>query len=152
MADTSSPVFRSAVIYRDSRAAMAWLEQAFGFETSLVVIDDKDALVHVEMRFGSGIVMIAHEWSEITRSPQSLASCNTQQLHVHIDGDVVAHCARARAAGAKIIQEPADQFYGDRTYRCIDPEGHVWTFAQRIKTMTLPEMEEASGLKLRDRL
>jgi uncharacterized glyoxalase superfamily protein PhnB len=104
------------------------------------------------MRFGTGIVTVAHEWSETTRSPQSIGGPNTQQVHVQIEGDVAAHCERARAAGAKIIQEPADQFYGDRTYRCMDPEGHVWTFAQRIKEMTMPEMQEASGLKMRENL
>jgi uncharacterized glyoxalase superfamily protein PhnB len=75
----SWPVFRSAVIYRDNRAALGWLERAFGFETSMVVVDDHDAVVHAEMRFGSGTIAIAHEWSETTRSPQSLEGRNTQQ-------------------------------------------------------------------------
>jgi uncharacterized glyoxalase superfamily protein PhnB len=62
------------------------------------------------------------------------------------------HCERARAAGAKIVQEPADQFYGDRTYRCLDPEGHLWTFSQRLQEKMMTEMERASGLTLREKL
>jgi len=43
--------------------------------------------------------------------------------------------------------EPEDQFYGDRTYRALDPEGHMWTFAQTVKVMTPGEWDAASGLK-----
>jgi hypothetical protein len=44
--------------------------------------------------------------------------------------------------------EPEDQFYGDRTYRAVDPEGHVWTFAQTVRQVTREEAEQASGLKI----
>jgi uncharacterized glyoxalase superfamily protein PhnB len=147
-----TPVFTSSVIYQDDRAALRWLENAFGFETSMVVTDDKDEIVHAEMRFGNGAVMIAHQWSAQTKSPKSAGGANTQQIHVELDDDIDGHCERARKAGATIIQEPSDQFYGSRTYRCLDPEGHVWTFGQSIKTLSTQEMEKASGLKVRDRL
>ena len=58
-------------------------------------------------------------------------------------------CAdRAREAGAEILQEPAEQFYGDRTYRARDPEGHVWTFAQNVRPFSVEESEKATGLKI----
>ena len=57
----------------------------------------------------------------------------TQSLYVYVD-DVDAHCARAREAGAEIIEEPADQPYGDRRYGARDPEGHHWYFASRSDT------------------
>lgn len=55
---------------------------------------------------------------------------------VYVD-DVDDHCAKARAAGAKILQEPADHDYGqghwcDRCYEAEDPEGHRWWIAQRL--------------------
>jgi hypothetical protein len=43
--------------------------------------------------------------------------------------------------------EPADQFYGDRSYIAIDPEGHRWTFSQPVRVVTPAEMEQATGLK-----
>ena len=52
------------------------------------------------------------------------------------------------AAGAEIIMEPEDQFYGDRSYRCRDPEGHIWTVGQTVKVVTREEAEAASGLKI----
>ena len=39
-----------------------------------------------------------------------------------------AHYARAKAAGAEIVIDIADQDYGGRLYVCRDPEGHVWNF------------------------
>lgn len=153
MADShAEPTFRSAVVYRDDRAALDWLANAFGFEPSLIVSDDAGKIVHAEMKYRGGFLMVAREWAAFTKSPTGLGGANTQYLHVHIDGDIDAHCARARAAGATILAEPADQFYGDRTYRAVDPEGHVWTFAQTVANLTLDEMEKASGLKLREGL
>ena len=40
---------------------------------------------------------------------------------------------RAVAAGAKILQPVADQYWGDRVGRIIDPSGHVWNIATRIQ-------------------
>jgi uncharacterized glyoxalase superfamily protein PhnB len=148
-----SPVpFRTAVIYQDDRRALEWLEKAFGFEVSLIVADDNGKIGHAEMKFGNGIIYVASEWSETTRSPKSVGAKNTQFLHVQLESGVDAHCERARKAGAIITQEPADQFYGDRNYRCLDHEGHLWTFGQTVKTMSFAEMEKASGLKLREKL
>jgi hypothetical protein len=55
------------------------------------------------------------------------------------------------ADGAEIIAEPADQFYGARTYRCRDPEGHVWTVSQPVESVSRGEAERRSGLKITSR-
>ena len=41
--------------------------------------------------------------------------------------------ARALAAGARVVIPAANQFWGDRVGRIIDPSGHVWNVAARIK-------------------
>ena len=64
-----------------------------------------------------------------TKSPASVGGANTQLVHVRLERDLDGHCERARKAGATIFQEPADQFYGDRTYRAFDHEGHCWSFS-----------------------
>jgi uncharacterized glyoxalase superfamily protein PhnB len=66
--------------------------------------------------------------------------------------DIDAHCAHARAAGASILMEPETQFYGDRTYRAKDPEGHIWTFGVTVQQMTPEQWDKASGLTTRKRL
>jgi uncharacterized glyoxalase superfamily protein PhnB len=46
--------------------------------------------------------------------------------------DLDAHYERARSASAEIVEEPADQAYGERRYGCRDPQGHEWFFAQPL--------------------
>ena len=135
----------SAVCYQDPKTALEWLEKAFGFETVMVITDAQGNLAHSEMRFGDSLVMIGSEWSASHKSPKSIGGLNTQTVHVHLESDIDAHCARARAAGARIAEEPADQFYGDRTYRAVDPEGHIWTFGQTVRAVSREEAEAASG-------
>lgn len=140
--------FASALFYRDPMAALEWLQRAFGFERSMLITDKDGALVHSQMTYGNGYIMVGTEWTENHRSPASVGGKNTQTVHVNVSEDVDAHCARARTAGAVIDQEPGDQFYGDRTYRAIDPEGYIWTFAQTKTFVSREDAEKASGLQI----
>ena len=138
----------SALCYRDPKAALKFLEAAFGFDLVMLIEDAEGNLAHSEMKFGDSLVMIGTEWTEQHRSPASIGGLNTQTVHIHLEGDVDAHCERARAAGAEILMEPADQFYGDRTYRCRDLEGHFWTVGAPVRTVSQEEAEAESGLKV----
>lgn len=150
--DRNRPSLSSAVCYRDPAAALKWLETAFGFEPFMVITSPDGELMHSEMRFGDGLVMVGSEWNDNTKSPASLGGKTTQTVHVHLLSDIDGHCERARNAGAVIEMEPQDQFYGDRGYRARDPEGHIWTFSQTIKTMTREEWDRAGGVVTKDRL
>ena len=119
--------------YRDAPKAIDWLCSAFGFEKSLVVPGEGDSVVHAQLRFGNGMVMLGTAgkhggpFDELITIPSEVGGIGTQSAYVIVE-DVDAHCARARAAGAEILIEPADQDYGGRNYVCRDPEGHVWSF------------------------
>lgn len=146
------PTLSSALSYKDPKAALIWLEEAFGFEQAMVILDAEGNLGHSEMTFGDGLIMVGNEWTADHKSPASIDGKNTQTVHIHLEEDIDAHCERARKAGAIIQQEPAMQFYGDRTYRARDPEGHIWTFSQTIDVMTPAEWDKASGLTTKTRL
>lgn len=141
----------SAVVYRDPKAALKWLEEAFGFETTLLIEDSEGRLAHSQMVHGDSVVMIGNEWTAEHRSPASIGGLMTQTVHIHLaddDGTIDAHCERARQAGADIVAGPETQFYGDRTYRCKDPEGHIWTVSQTVEAMG-PEAWDVAGMGLR---
>ena len=159
MANAPEPVVTPSVFYRDPMAALKWLESAFGFEPSLLVTDDAGKVGHAEMTFRGAPIGVGGEWEGPTliggaalRSPASIGGVGTQFIRIALDGDLDAHCERARGAGANITQEPANQFYGARTYRALDPEGHVWTFHQPTEALTVTEMEKGSGLTIRTSL
>ena len=144
----------SAVYYRDPKAAIDWLGKAFGFEPAMIITDKEGNIGHAEMRFRECLLMVGSEWSADHKSPASLDGKNTQTLHVQLEEDIDGHCERARKAGARILMEPEDQFYGDRTYRARDPEGHIWTFGVTVEEKTPEEWDKAAGggMKTRTRL
>ena len=148
MAPMARSALTSAVFYRDPRAALRFLEAAFGFELAMLIEDEAGNLIHSEMSFGDALIMIGPEFTADHQSPASVGGKNTQTVHVHIDSDADAHCARARAAGARIGREPADQHYGARVYTCADLEGHQWSFSQPVKAMSYEEMAQATGRKI----
>jgi uncharacterized glyoxalase superfamily protein PhnB len=150
-----SPVFVPAVFYKDPFAALKWLEAAFGFETVILLTDAEGKFGHAEMSFLGGVVQVGAEWEapELVgparmRSPASVEGVNTQFVRIHMDEGLDAHCEVARAAGARILAQPEDQFYGARVYRAMDPEGHVWNFSQEVRETSAAGMEAASGLKV----
>lgn len=154
MAEIPNQTFQPSAFYRDPLAALRWLEAAFGFETTTLVTDDAGRVGYSEMSFLGGTVSINPEFSgELIGdarmvSPVAIEGQGTQFIRVHLPDGLDAHCEKARAAGARITQEPADQFYGERTYRAIDIEGHVWNFAQPAAPVSIAEQEAASGLKI----
>jgi uncharacterized glyoxalase superfamily protein PhnB len=137
------PRISSSLFYEDAHAAIDWLGRAFGLVPRLIVEGDAGEIIHSELTFGEGVVMIgAAGKSPWTRSPRSQAGANTQSLFLYVD-DVESHCARARAAGATIATEPrtsdyGDEYWSDRSYEAVDCEGHHWWFAERLVTGTRP--------------
>ena len=118
------------LLYEDAAAAIDWLGRAFGFEERLRFTDDDGVVTHAELALGDGSLYLGHPGPDY-RSPKQVG---TSSHLVHVYGeDVDAHCARARASGATIHQEPTDTPYGDRRYEAEDPEGQRWSFAQRVR-------------------
>jgi uncharacterized glyoxalase superfamily protein PhnB len=135
------PRIASNLFYDDLAAALEWLGKAFGFETRMSMPGPDGGIMHAEMTVEDSVVMMSptsatEEW----RSPRSLNGAVTQSLYIYVDG-IDEHFARSRTAGAKVISEPEDMFWGDRTYVASDPEGHRWTFAQHTKDVDPSEMQ-----------
>ena len=119
------------LLYEDATAAVEWLTAAFGFrEVNRIALDD-GSVNHAELDVGDGsIVYLGQPPGEGFRNPKHVGQ--TCLVYVYV-GDVDAHCARAREAGATIVEELNDQEYGDRRYTADDPEGHQWCFATPIR-------------------
>jgi len=137
------PRIAVGIFYRDAARMIDWLCQAYGFGLRLKVEGDGGRIEHSELTYGDGVVMVGEELAGEARRFQTNrlsplhAGCNTQNLMLYVD-DVDAHCAQARAAGAQIVAEPelhdyGDDYWADRSYGAIDPEGHLWWFSQRVR-------------------
>jgi len=106
--------------YPDLHAAVAWLCEAFGFTERLRIGDHR-----AQLTLGAGAVVATQ------RDTGTEGAAPDHSVLVRVD-DVDAHCARAEARGARIVQRPTDHPYGERQYSAVDPGGHAWTFSQSI--------------------
>lgn len=105
--------------YVDARAAIDFLERAFGLPR-LQAFDGPDGrIMHAELGYGDGVVMLGS-----VDAPVAKASPGTYLVVEDVD----AHHVRAREAGAEIVYPPEDTEFGTRRYRARDPEGHEWSF------------------------
>jgi PhnB protein len=118
--------------------ALAWLSKAFGFKERMRMPGPDGGIVHAEMEFADGVIMLGCPAPDY-RNPAKLGQV-TQSLYVFVE-DVDKHFRQAKESGAKILDEPADQFYGDRRYGTVDPEGHQWYFAQHVRDVAPEDMK-----------
>jgi uncharacterized glyoxalase superfamily protein PhnB len=102
-----------------------WLDSAFGAVERVRIGEDHRA----QMSIGAGAFIVA-ESTPTRRQPVSGEPVSVT-IMVRVE-DVRAHCARARAAGATIVDEPTDHIYGERQYSAEDLAGHRWTFTESI--------------------
>jgi uncharacterized glyoxalase superfamily protein PhnB len=112
------------LIYPEVREAVDWLSTAFGFVERLQIGENHRS----QLTFGDGAVIIGDVRGE--RRPPRPGEVS-QSVMVRVD-DVNAHCERARAHGAQILEEPADFPFGERQYSAEDPAGHRWTFSETL--------------------
>lgn len=117
--------------YRDVPAALHWLCRAFDFEQQRVVEDDQVGIIHAQLGFGSGMLMLGpvteSAYGRQVRQPDEVGGVSTQSIYVVVNSADALY-AQAKAAGAEIVIELKDEDYGGRGFSCRDPEGHLWNF------------------------
>ncbi|MHC4218665.1 MAG: VOC family protein [Planctomycetota bacterium] len=130
------------LLYEDVASALEWLAGTFGFRERMRLPDPDGKIMHAEMELADGVIMMGHPGPDY-KNPKRLGQV-TQNLYVYVD-DVDQHFEHAKQAGATILAEPEDQFYGDRNYRVEDLEGHHWAFAQHVRDVGPEDMHPPAG-------
>jgi uncharacterized glyoxalase superfamily protein PhnB len=116
------------LIYEDVSKAIDWLCKAFGFTERLRAPDRNGRITHAQLTIGECAIMLGGHGS-IFHPPRP--SEVNQYVMVHV-ADVDRHFDRAKVSGARILQSPADQPFGERQYAAEDLAGHLWTFSQHV--------------------
>jgi uncharacterized glyoxalase superfamily protein PhnB len=114
--------------FRDARAMMAFLRDAFGFVPTVVIErpDDPAVIEHAEMRWPlGGGVMFGTAGKDDSEWGQRLAG--VAGVYVVCD-DPDGLFAQAAAAGARVVRGLVDEDFGSRTFTVADPEGNLWSF------------------------
>jgi uncharacterized glyoxalase superfamily protein PhnB len=110
--------------YEDARAAIDFLERAFGCEQREVHEGQNGGVAHAELTCGDVVVMLG---STSEGSPIYNQGAGKTGVYVVVD-ETDQLFERARDAGAEVVMEPTDQDYGSRDFTVRDPEGNLWSF------------------------
>jgi uncharacterized glyoxalase superfamily protein PhnB len=103
------------LVYPDVRGAVAWLEEAFGFEERVRIGDAHRS----QLKVGEDGAIV-------------VADAVTQVIKIRVE-DVDAALARASEAGARVLEEPQTQMYGERSCVVEDPSDHRWELTQTVR-------------------
>lgn len=117
--------------YHDPNAAIDFLTKAFGFTLRFAHRDEAGVVRHAQLGVGDTTFMLGPAHPQFRSAAASALPALHSSTWCYVD-DVDAHHSRARAAGALILREPADQPYGVREYDALDHEGQEWYFCQLL--------------------
>jgi len=133
------PQLTLSLCVRNMQDSIRFYEQAFGFALEFSMPGPDGQMIHAQMTYFGGRIMFGPEGAMggTNRAPATTGTEPAAQSYIYCP-DVDAFTARARAAGAKILAEPADMFWGDRIVHLEDPDGYRWAFATNTGPMMDP--------------
>lgn len=126
--------------------AIEFYKRAFDAKEVMRMPGPSGIIGHAEMQIGASRIMLADEFPEMNfRGPKSLVG---SPVHIHLYvTDVDSVVDRATAAGANVVRQVEDQFYGDRTGSIEDPFGHVWHVATHVEDLSMEELSRRAAEK-----
>lgn len=127
---TKQTIFPSAY-YVDPRAAIAWLERAFGATIHALYDAPDGSVAHSQIMLAGNLVMLGHHRDrETTLEKAREQNADSAGIYVVLptSAEVDALHARAAAAGAKIVRAPNDTDYGSHEFGALDCEDRPWSF------------------------
>ncbi|MER7831194.1 VOC family protein [Streptomyces sp. NPDC095602] len=121
----AGPSICPTILYRDAKAAIRTLTEAFGFRQVSLYENEDGYVVHAELSYGDGMVMLGTKGGDGVFA-KAMADAGPVGVYVVVD-DPDAHHARAVEHGVEVLMPPTDQDYGSRDYMARDAEGNVWS-------------------------
>ena len=112
--------------YPDVRAAVEWLTATLPFRERLRIGDHR-----CQLSYGNGAVVVATPGGHADAAPSTLESPGGHSVMLRVSG-IDQLFQRAKAAGARILAEPADHMYGERQCSFVDPWGRPWTLSETV--------------------
>ena len=115
--------------YHDCLGAIEWLCKALGFEKHAVYMGEGTSVMHAELVFGNGMIMLGSasnrsDYSKYTAMPEELGGREIRSISLMVS-DCDAVYAQAKAAGAEMVLDLEEKGYGGKAFTCRDPEGYL---------------------------
>lgn len=126
---------------RDAAAAIEFYKTAFGATERYRLNEPGTSRIgHAELQLGPTVLMLSDGFPEAGFDAQQPDQPARFAIHLHVE-DADALIARAAEAGAKITRPAADEFYGERSGRVLDPFGYNWIIGHSIEQVEPAEMQ-----------
>lgn len=125
---------------RNANEAIEFYKAAFGAVEEFRMSEPNGRVGHAELKFGPHTVMVSDEYPEYGVSGPESGRPTGSSIHLHVD-DVDAFTEQAVSAGATLTMKPADQFYGERSSKVVDPYGHEWYLGSKIEDVSREQMQ-----------
>jgi PhnB protein len=135
---------------RDAARAIEFYVRAFGAVEVMRMPGPAGSIGHAELRIGDSRVMLADEYLDIDFLSPPARGGTAVHLHLYVK-DADAMVQRALAAGARLVREVKDQFYGDRSGTIADPFGHVWHLATHKEDLSRAELRKRAERAMQEK-
>jgi PhnB protein len=120
------------LVNRGADQVIKFAENAFGAKERFRLPGPKGTIGHAEIEIGDSLIMIADADERNKAMPA--------MIHLYLE-DVDSLYRRALDAGATSIQEPKNQFYGDRNAGVQDAAGNKWYISTHVEDVPPDVME-----------
>jgi PhnB protein len=127
------PVLSSVTVLDDCARAIEWYKTVLGARQRLRLDMPGGMVAHCELAFGDGVLMMGSPMPP--QFPPKKACLGIYVMNCD------AIYKKALSAGARTLQKPTDQFYGDRNARFEDPFGNEWSVTTHVKDVSVTEMK-----------
>ena len=138
--------YHSLQIYlavEDAAKAIDFYKEAFGADETIRMPGPDGKVAHAELQIGDSKLMLSDPFPQSNVRPPSERGGSTSSVFMYVD-DVDATFAQAQQAGATVVSELEDMFWGDRFGTVADPFGQVWAMATHKEDLSEEEMAERS--------
>ena len=127
----------------DAEKAIEFYKDAFGADEVIRMPGPEGKIAHAELQIGDSKLMLSDPFPQSNVRPPSEVGGATASVFMYVE-DVDATFEQAKLAGATVVSELENMFWGDRFGTVSDPFGHVWSIATHIEDLTEEEMAERS--------
>lgn len=127
------------LVIKDAAKAIEFYKKAFGAETVMVMDGPGGKVMHGEIRIGNSMMMLSDEHPDHGHKAP-LPNHHSASMFLYV-ADVDASFKRAVDAGCTVMYPLADQFWGDRMGKVMDPFGHTWGMATHKEDVSPEECQ-----------
>jgi PhnB protein len=131
------------IVVDDAERAIEFYKDAFGADEHIRMPGPEGKIAHAELQIGDSKIMLSDPFEQSNVKSPAERGGPTASIFMYVD-DCDATFEQAKTAGAIVVSELEDMFWGDRFGTLTDPFGHVWSIATHKEDLSDEEMAERS--------